>query len=61
MSNSDYNRTIKMLNLLLDQMERYIKSSQPSDGTTSSEQAAPAKEQSKSQDSEEKRLLKQNQ
>jgi hypothetical protein len=55
-SNSDYKRTVKMLNLLLDQMERYVKSLQS--GEIDSDQDL--KEQTKNQNSEEKRPPKQN-
>ncbi|MFY9301524.1 MAG: hypothetical protein WAO91_10095 [Candidatus Nitrosotenuis sp.] len=55
-SNSDYKRTVRMLNLLLDQMERYVKSLQS--GETDSNQDL--KEQTRNRDSEEKHPPKQN-
>ncbi len=58
-SSSDHKRTVKMLNLLLDQMEQYIRSLQTSEQDTNPDQEI--KEQIRSQESEEKRPSKQNQ
>jgi hypothetical protein len=54
----DYKRTIKMLDLLLDQMEQHVKSLQTSDQNTKQETP---KDQSRNQEPEEKRPSKQNQ
>ncbi len=48
-SDSDHKRTVKMLNLLLDQMEQYIRSLESSESTT------PNQEQIRNQESEEKK------
>ncbi|MGI0004383.1 MAG: hypothetical protein ACREAX_03700, partial [Candidatus Nitrosotenuis sp.] len=57
-SNSDYKRTVKMLNLLLDQMEQYIRSLQTEN--TNPDQETSINEQLRNQESEEKRPSKQN-
>ena len=58
-SNSDYLRTVRMLDLLLDQMERYVKSLQAYEDNTNPDQGTKEQQNQEIESSEAKRTSKQ--